>query len=41
MLHAILVTGGWALFGMALFLWVCWAEREPEMFAKGGGRWLE
>ncbi len=41
MLHAILVVGGWALFGAVVFLWLRGAEYEREAFANRRGRWID
>jgi hypothetical protein len=41
MLNLILTVGGWAIFGVAVFLWIRWAERERDVFANGNGKWLE
>jgi len=41
MLDWIITTGGWVLFGLAVFFWVQWIERERELLANGKWHHLE
>jgi hypothetical protein len=41
MWNAILTAGGWVVFGVLIFFWVRWTEREREQFANGNSRYLE
>ena len=41
MLHMILTIGGWTIFGVAVYFWIRWSERERDVFANGNGKWLE
>lgn len=41
MLDWIITTGGWVLFGLAVFFWVQWIELERELLANGKWHHLE
>jgi hypothetical protein len=41
MWHWMIVACGWGIFGLMLFSWVRWTERERDLFANGNGRYLE
>jgi len=37
----IIAAGGTALFGVVIFFWVHWTDRERELFASGRWHHLE